>query len=200
MKEKQRSVTILGTRIEQKIFFIRGKKIMIDKDLAELYEVPTKRLNEQVKRNLQRFPDDFMFQLSRRELNEVVANCDHLKGIKFSHTLPYAFTEHGILMISSVLNSNKAIAVNIQIMRTFTKLRELMIAHKDLNDRINALEGKYDRQFKVVFDTIRKLLMPPPAAKKLPIEFHVRSTEETTLPDQNLRSQASKQKGRSLER
>ena len=175
---KSKPKLIIAEKIEQRIFLIRNKKIMIDYDLAELYQVPTFRLNEQVKRNLQRFPEDFMFRINRRERDEVIANCDSLQTLKFSPSLPYAFTEQGVAMLSSVLNSERAIAVNIHIMRTFTKLRELMIAHKDLHQRINELERKYDSQFRVVFDTIRKLIDPSPTKKKLPIGFHMRHEKE----------------------
>ena len=157
---------VLQERIEKKIFLIRGKKVMLDKDLAILYEVPTKRLNEQVKRNSERFPEDFMFQLTKREKAEVVANCDHLKTLKFSPQLPYAFTEQGVAMLSSVLNSKRAVMVNIQIMRTFTKIRELLVTHKDLQRKIEDMESKYDEQFKIVFETIRQLLEPPPVPEK----------------------------------
>ena len=157
---------VLQEKIEKKIFLIRGKKVMLDKDLAILYEVPTKRLNEQVKRNSERFPEDFMFQLTKREKAEVVANCDHLKTLKFSPQLPYAFTEQGVAMLSSVLNSKRAVMVNIQIMRTFTKIRELLVTHKDLQRKIEDMESKYDEQFKIVFEAIRQLLEPPPVPEK----------------------------------
>lgn len=111
-------------RIEAKIILIRGQKVMLDRDLAELYGVPTKRLNEQVKRNIKRFPEDFMFQLTKEEKIELVANCDHLRPLKYSTQLPYVFTEQGVAMLSSVLNSERAILVNIQIMRTFTPLEQ----------------------------------------------------------------------------
>ena len=161
----------LQKTIEQKILLIRGKKVMLDKDLAILYEVPTKRLNEQVKRNSERFPEDFMFQLTKREKAEVVANCDHLKTLKFSPQLPYAFTEQGVAMLSSVLNSKRAVMVNIQIMRTFTKIRELLVTHKDLQRKIEDMESKYDEQFKIVFETISQLLEPPPEKPKRRIGF-----------------------------
>ncbi len=178
MQPKKCVAAIITERIEQKIFLIRDKKVMLDSDLAELYKVETKQLKRAVRRHLSRFPDDFMFTLSSREFRLLRCQNGTLKKGAHSKYLPYVFTEQGVAMLSSILNSERAIEVNIQIMRTFTKLRELMIAHKDLNDRINALEGKYDRQFKVVFDTIRKFLMPPPATKKLPIGFHVRYNEE----------------------
>lgn len=156
--------------IEQIIFLVRGKKIMVDHDLATLYKVKTYRLNEQVKRNIKRFPEDFMFQLTDDEKNELIANCDRFKSLKHSTSNPYAFTEQGIAMLSSVLNSNKAIEINIQIMRTFTKLRELMLVHKDLRIKIEELERKYDSQFKIVFDALRKLI-DPPQKPKTPIGF-----------------------------
>ena len=161
---------IIQEKIEARIFLIRGKKVMLDHDLAILYAVKTHRLNEQVKRNSKRFPDDFMFQLTEQEKAEVIANCDNLKMLKFSPVNPYAFTEQGIAMLSSVLNSDQAIGVNIQIMRTFAKIRELMITHKDLRQRIEEIEKKYDYQFKRVFDAIKKLLEPPPKPKE-PIGF-----------------------------
>ena len=119
---------------------------MLDSDLALLYGVRTKRLNEQVKRNKKRFPEDFIFQLTLKEKEEVVAICDHLKALKFSPQLPYAFTEQGVAMLSGALNSDRAIRVNIQIMRAFTKLREILLTHKDLAVKIEALEKKYSER------------------------------------------------------
>jgi len=121
--------------IENKIFVIYGLKVMLDSDIAQLYGVETKVLNQAVKRNLERFPLDFMFELTSEEKEEVVTNCDHLKALKFSPQLPYAFTEQGVAMLSSVLNSERAIYVNIQIMRTFTKLKSLLATHKDLQKK-----------------------------------------------------------------
>jgi hypothetical protein len=149
---------------------IRGHKVMIDADLAALYGVSTKRLNQQVKRNGGRFPLDFMFQLSRAEREEVVANCDHLRRLKFSPTLPYAFTEHGALMAASVLNTARAVEVSLYVVRAFVTLREALATHKEFARRLDALETKYDRQFKVVFDAIREL-MTPPEPKRRPIGF-----------------------------
>jgi phage regulator Rha-like protein len=105
---------------------------MLDRDLAELYGVTTKQLNQQVKRNIKRFPEDFMFQLNEEEKTEVVTICDHLASLKFSPNLPYAFAEHGAVMLASILNSNRAIEVNIQIVRVFTKMREMLLTHKDI--------------------------------------------------------------------
>ncbi|MEK9184560.1 MAG: ORF6N domain-containing protein [Patescibacteria group bacterium] len=159
-------------RIENKIFFIRGKKIMLDRDLAKLYEVENKKLNQAVKRNITRFPTDFMFKLSINEFENwkshfVTSNSDKM-GLR---KLPYAFTEQGIAMLSSVLNSERAIQVNIQIIRTFTKIRELIASNKDLRDQIEKLEKKYDQQFRVVFDVIKKLLATPLKPSK-PIGFN----------------------------
>lgn len=161
----------LQKTIENKIFLIRGKKVMLDKDLALLYEVPTKRPNEQVKRNIKRFPDDFMVQLSKEEYYSLRSQFATLKRGQHRKYLPYAFTEQGVAMLSSVLNSERAIQVNIQIMRTFTKLREIFATHKDLQRKIEDMESKYDKQFKIVFEAIRQLLEPPPEKPKGRIGF-----------------------------
>jgi len=124
-------------RIERAILIIRGQKVMLDADLAALYGVTTKRLNEQVKRNRNRFPTDFIFQLSSKEKDEVVANCDHLKRLKFSPSLPYAFTEHGAIMLASVLNSRRAIDVSVHVVRTFVRLREMLSAHKEVSRKLS---------------------------------------------------------------
>jgi len=124
---------------------------MLDIDLADIYGVKTKRLNEQVKRNINRFPSDFMFQLSDKEKQEVVAFCDHLSKLKFSPTNPYAFTEHGALMLASVLNSSLAIETSVLIVRAFVKLREILSTHNGLAKKIEELETRYDKQFKIVF-------------------------------------------------
>lgn len=129
--------------IENKIFVFRGYKIMIDRDLAELYGVQTKVLNQAVKRNIERFPIEFMFKLKDIEKNELVTICDRFKSLKHSTSNPYAFTEHGVAMLSSVLNSEQAIAINIQIIKAFVKLRELSIAHKDLAVQLNELEQRF---------------------------------------------------------
>lgn len=151
--------------IEQKIILIRGKKVMLDKDLAMLYGVETKALNRAVKRNIERFPEDFMFQLTKDELDNLRFHfgTSSWGGQRYC---PYVFTENGVAMLSSVLNSERAIMVNIQIMRTFTKIRELLSAHKDLQKKIEEMEKKYDHQFKVVFDAIRQLMMPVETKKK----------------------------------
>ena len=150
--------------IQKKIYFIRGHKVMFDVDLARLYSVPTKRFNEQVKRNLKRFPSDFMFQLTRNEYDNLRSQfaTSSWGGRRY---LPYVFTDYGVAMLSSVLNSDRAIEVNIQIMRVFTKLREMMISHKDLARKIEDMEHKFQERFKeqdqkivVVFNAIRDLL------------------------------------------
>lgn len=126
--------------IKNCIFTIRGQKVMIDRDLAELYGVETKKLNQAVKRNSTRFPADFMFQLTNEEQNELVTNCDHLKNLKFSYQNAYAFTEQGVTMLSSVLNSERAIAINVEIIRTFVQLRQFAIENKELAQRLSELE------------------------------------------------------------
>ncbi len=162
--------------IASKIFIIRGKKVMLDNDLALLYGVTTKRLNEQVKRNRKRFPDDFMFQLTPQERKKVVAMCDHLKPLRFSPHLPYAFTEQGVAMLSGVLHSDRAIKVNIHIMRTFTKLRELLLTHRELSLKVKTLEKKcafHDGDIKTIFDVLRKLLGSPAAKEKRILGFRL---------------------------
>lgn len=158
-------------RIESKIFLIRGQRVMLDRDLAALYGVATKALNQAAKRNKERFPEDFMFRLTKDEKNEVVTICDHLKVLKFSPQLPYVFTEHGTLMLANVLKSPTAIGASIAIVRAFIKLREIAITHVELRRKIEAMERKYDQQFRVVFEAIRKLLEPPAEKKRRIIGF-----------------------------
>lgn len=145
-------------KIDRSILIIREQRVMIDSDLAAIYGVKTSRLNEQVKRNKDRFPNDFMFQLTHEEKQEVIANCDHLKKLKFSHTNPYAFTEHGTIMLANVLNTSTAIETSVLIVRAFVKLREILSTHKDLERKIIELESKYDKQFKLIFEAIRGLM------------------------------------------
>lgn len=152
--------------IEKRILLIRGERVMVDSDIAELYGVTTKRLNEQAKRNGDRFPDDFMFQLTQEEKSEVVANCDHLKKLKFSPVLPYVFTEHGAIMAAAILNSPIAVEASIQVVRSFIRLRQMLSAHKDLARKLANMEKKYDSQFKVVFDAIRQLMTPVEPKKR----------------------------------
>jgi ORF6N domain len=152
--------------IENRIFYIRGHKVMIDRDLAELYQVSTKALNQAVKRNVERFPSGFIFKLTQKEKNELVTNCDRFDSLKHSSSLPYVFTEQGVAMLSSVLKSKRAIQVNILIMQTFVRLRELIASHKDIMRKIDELERKYDMQFSVVFDALRKIIEPPVGKRK----------------------------------
>jgi len=152
--------------IEKSIFIIRSEKIMLDRDLAELYQVTTKALNQAVKRNLERFPSEFMFQLNKQEKDELVTNCDRLGTLKHSTSLPYAFTEQGVAMLSSILKSKRAIHVNIQIMKTFVQLRRMYLNNKELADKINELEKKYDKQFKLVFDALRALITTESPSKR----------------------------------
>ena len=155
-----RQVSIPDELIMNKILIVRGVKVMIDSDLAELYGVTTKRLNEQVKRNIKRFPEDFMFQLTEREKQEVVANCDHLERLKFSPNLPYAFTEQGAVMLASVLNSDRAIIVNIQIVRVFNRMRQLLETHTDILRKLELLQKKsveQDRQILLIFEYLKQL-------------------------------------------
>jgi len=158
VEDKQSVIAV--ERIERSILLIRGEKIMLDADLAVLYGVTTKRLNEQVKRNRSRFPEDFMFQLTEKEKADVVANCDHLKRLKFSPNLPYAFTEHGAIMLATVLNSPIAVHASIQVVRAFVRLRKMLASNAELARKLEALEKKYDSQFKVVFEAIRELMTP----------------------------------------
>lgn len=129
--------------IENKIFVIRGQKVMLDRDLAQLYEVETKRLNEAVKRNIERFPESFMFKLTDEEFKQLVANCDRFKTLKHSSSAPYAFTEHGTLMLSSVLNSKRAINISIQVIEVFAKLKQFALTHDQLTERIGSLEQAF---------------------------------------------------------
>ena len=156
--------------ITARIFILRGKSVMLDRDLAELYNVTTKVLNQAVKRNIKRFPVDFMFQLSKPEKLELVTICDRFRALKHSTTEPYAFTEQGVAMLSSVLNSERAVMVNIQIMRAFTKLRRMILTNQDLRRKIEEMEKKYDKQFAIVFEAIKQLLQPPKQTKA--IGFH----------------------------
>jgi hypothetical protein len=158
-------------RIRQSILMIRGFKVMLDRDLASLYGVETRVLNQAVKRNIKRFPPDFMFQLTREEIRNisqfVICSSD------FKHaSRAYAFTEQGVAMLSGILNSDRAIEVNVAIMRTFVQLRNILASHEDLARKLNELEKKYDEQFSIVFDAIRQI-MSPPVSPKRKIGFHV---------------------------
>ncbi len=152
-------------RIAEKIHVFRGRKVMFDRDLADLYGVSTKVLNQAVKRHAERFPEDFMFKLHQDELKNLKSQfvTSSWGGLR---KLPLAFTEQGVAMLSSVLNSPRAILVNIQIIRTFTKLREFLAENADLRLKLEVLEQRYDKQFKIVFDAIRQLLAEPPSKKE----------------------------------
>lgn len=178
-------------QIESKIFLIRGQKVMLDSDLAELYGVQTKVLNQAVKRNIERFPSDFTFQLTAIEKIEVVTNCDHLAKLKYSSTLPYAFTEHGALMLGNVLKSDRAVEVSLMVVRAFVQLRQMLASNVELwikqlairlgckspqpsrwlSRKLAALEKNYDIKFKAVFEAIHELMTPSDPRKKRPIGF-----------------------------
>ena len=172
------SIALPDESIEDTILRIRGKRVILDHDLAKLYGVTTKVLNQAAKRNLDRFPEDFMFQLTKVEAEE----WEHLKRLRSQIVTlkkargthrkyqPYAFTEHGILMLSSVLKSQRAVQVNIQIMRTFVRLRQMLASNEKLIERLDELEENYDAKFKIVFRAIRHL-MNPPAVNRKPIGF-----------------------------
>lgn len=152
--------------IERRIFHLRGVKVMLSSDLAALYEVEVKALNQAVRRNLSRFPEDFMFQLTHDEFEVLKSQfvTSNRGGIR--RAMPYAFSEQGVAMLSSVLRSARAIQVNVEIMRAFVRLRQMLASHADLARKLDALEKKYDRQFKVIFDAIRLLMTPAPANTK----------------------------------
>ncbi|HXZ47860.1 MAG TPA: ORF6N domain-containing protein [Usitatibacter sp.] len=159
--------------IEERIVFVRGEKVLVDRDLAELYGVETRDLNQAVKRNLDRFPEDFMFQLNPEETDNLrfqIGTSSSAGEARSRHGgrryLPYVFTEQGVAMLSGVLNSKRAVMVNIEIMRAFVRLRRLLSANAELARKLDALERKYDAQFKAVFDAIRELMAPPDKPKR----------------------------------
>ena len=158
-------IVIPNEIIEKKIFLMRGQKVMIDRDLAELYGVETKYLNRQVRFNIKRFPEEFMFQLTLYEKNELVTFCHRFTTMKHSTSLPYAFTEHGVSMLASVLNSDKAVRISILIIKTFVKLRQMISTHKELAHKLSELERKvemHDSEIHSIFEAIRQLMKPPP--------------------------------------
>jgi hypothetical protein len=164
-------------QIEARILLVRAQKVMIDADLAQLYGVPTKALNQAVKRNNGRFPADFVFQLSKAEKEEVVTNCDHLARLKFSATLPFAFTEHGALMAASVLNTPRAVEISVYVVRAFVRLRELLVSDRALALKLKELEQRLERRLDSHDQAIAQLmhaireLMTPPTPEKRPIGF-----------------------------
>lgn len=177
-------MAVLLPRIESRILVVRNHKVIIDADLAALYDVPTKALNQAIKRNAERFPADFMFQLSAEEKAEVVTNCDHLQQLKFSRALPFAFTEHGAIQAANVLNSPRAVEMGIYVVRAFVRLKEAAATHADLAKRLTELEEKTEglalshdtfsrntrAQLKQIFDALRALMVPPDPPKR-PIGF-----------------------------
>ena len=177
-------LAVMLPRIESRILVVRGHKAIIDADLALLYGVQTKALNQAVKRNAERFPQDFMFQLTADEKTEVVTTCDHLQKLKFSKALPYAFTEHGAIQAANVLNSARAVEMGIYVVRAFVRLKEAATTHADLAKRLTELEEKTEglamshdtfsrntrNQLKQVFDALRELMTPPDPPKR-PIGF-----------------------------
>ena len=181
MQTSSRKSIVPVAFISQKIFFVRGTRVMLDADLARLYGVETKNLNKGVKRNASRFPGDFMFQLSSKETQFLRFQIGTSKGVQGGRRYaPYAFTEQGIAMLSSVLRSARAVQVNVAIMRTFVRLREMLTTHEELRRKIDAMEKRYDARFQAVFDTIRHMLETPVPAKK-PIGFHVRLDSQPSL-------------------
>jgi hypothetical protein len=155
--------------IEQRIFLMRGQKVLIDRDLAEVYGVETKYLNRQVKRNKERFPQEFMFQLTRKEKHELVTNWHRFSLLKHSTVLPYAFTEHGVAMLSSVLNSKRAIMMSILVIKVFVRLRELLTRHNELARELDRLEirvNKHDKTIRTIIEAIRQLIAVPEKPKR----------------------------------
>jgi hypothetical protein len=160
-----KAVSITEALIESRIYFIRGQKIMLDFDLAEMYDVATKALKQSVRRNLDRFPEDFMFEMTEEELSDwrsqnVTSNSLKM-GLRYK---PFCFTEHGVLMLSSILRSGRAVQVNIQIMRVYNKMKELVQMNKDILTKLESLEKdsvKHDKEIKLIFDSIRRLIAEP---------------------------------------
>lgn len=184
------SKALIVPNLDPIILTIRKQRVILDSDLARLYGVQTFRFNEAVKRNTERFPEDFLFRLTAAEKAEVIANCDHLQNLKFSKALPWAFTEHGAIMAATILNSPRAVEVSVYVVRAFVQLRELAATHQDLTKRLNELEEKSEAlalqhdtfahdtrtQLKQVFEAIRQLMTPPEPSRR-PIGF---VTEEAT--------------------
>ena len=171
---KRTPIVRVGT-IQERILLIRGEKVIVDADMAEFYGVATRRLNEQVKRNRERFPEDFMFRLTAEEKAEVVANCDHLAKLKFSKAMPNVFTEHGAIMAASVLNSRRAVEVSVFVVRAFVKLRRVIAEHKELAQKIAQIERRladHDQEILVLVRAIKDLMRPEPPPQRRRIGFH----------------------------
>jgi hypothetical protein len=181
MSGKNKSALARIGRIEGRILAIRGQRVIVDADLAELYGASTKSLNQAVRRNRDRFPDDFVFQLTDKEKADVVTNCDHLKKLRFSSTLPYAFTEHGAIMAASVLNKPLAVEVSVYVVRAFVRLREMLVSNAELARKLERLEHKlelhdgkltaHDDAIAAVLSAIRELMTSPEPPKKRRIGF-----------------------------
>jgi hypothetical protein len=172
---------VLVDQIGPRILLIRGLKVILDADLAELYGTSTKAFNQAIKRNAGRFPGDFRFRLTAEEKREVVTNCDHLARLKFSRTLPFAFTEHGAIMAASVLNTPRAIDVSVYVIRAFVNLRELVATHRQLAAKLAALERRvagHDEDIRSLVAAIRQLMAPPATGKRRQIGFHARTEEK----------------------
>lgn len=171
MNKKNSNSLVPYERILKAILVLRGQKVMLDADLAELYGVSTKRLNEQVRRNQERFPSDFMFSLNAEEKKEVVAICDHLWRLKFSSTRPKAFTEYGAVMLATVLSTPFAVQMGLQVVRAFVRLREIFTSHKELARKVEEMEKKCDANFRVLYRSIQKLINSKPRKRDM-IGFH----------------------------
>ena len=171
MAKELNAIAIPEESIINTIFLIRGKKVMIDADLSALYGIETRTLKQAVNRNKERFPEDFMFELTKKEKKELVEQNERLINIKFSPSNPYVFTEHGVVMLASVLNTPMAVKMSIHVTRVFVGLREMIQSHKDLLGKLNEMEEKYDHQFRVVFDAIKELMDPEKQERK-PVGFN----------------------------
>ncbi len=165
-------------RIINKIYWLRGQRVMFDVDLAELYEITTGNLNKAVKRNVERFPNDFMFQLSKLEYENLKFHVGRASVWGGTRALPYAFTEQGVAMLSSVLRSKRAVAMNIHIVRVFTRMREMLLTHKELREKIDKMEQKYDKNFRVVFDALKRMIAMKEEEPPREIGFRMRKKEE----------------------
>lgn len=171
---KKSIVFIASGEVESRIFLIRGQRVMVDRDLAELYAVETKYLNRQVKRNIERFSEEFTFQLNQEEKQELVTNCDRFKSLKHSTVRPRVFTEHGVAMLASVLKSERAVKISIHIVKTFIRLREFINTHKELAQKMEELEekiGKHDKEITAIVEIIKRLISEPEKPKGK-IGFH----------------------------
>lgn len=167
----EKEMVIPNEIISSKIYLIRGQKVMIDRDLALLYGVETKRLKEQVRRNINRFPKSFMFELTSEEYTSLRTQIATLKQGKHSKYAPFVFTEHGILMLSSVLNSDKAIKMSLQIIDTFVQLRKLANNYEELLDKIQQIESQYNNQFSEIYEVLQKLLEKPKTKQRTKIGY-----------------------------